>query len=157
MKNLIKHIWQPIEDKDLLIPLFREQGYKLGIRTKSKATDDYVYYTFETMPDKVMLTLCYDTLWNYDHNGCRIRMFLELQGDMIQFADSYAQELKDIGIEPDGHKKTPSWWHFRGDDIPFTPKELIRPNDIVNKIVNGIKDSHLYEMGMNIINLYKGK
>ena len=95
-KNVIKHIWQPIEDKELLGPLFKEQNYKLSVKTKIKATDNYVYYTFNSMSDKVMLTLCYDTLWDYDQHGCRIRLFLELQGEMIGFAQSHAQELRNL-------------------------------------------------------------
>ena len=154
-KNVIKHIWQPIEDKELLTPLFNEQNYKLSVKTKIKATDNYVYYTFNSLPDNVMLTLCYDTLWDYDQHGCRIRMFLELQGEMIGFAQSHAQELKNLKIEPDKVPNNSSWWHFRGTDIHFTPQELIKPNVIVEKIITGIKDSGFYEMGIGIINLKK--
>ena len=154
-KNVIKHIWQPIEDKELLTPLFNEQNYKLSVKTNIKATDNYVYYTFNSLPDNVMLTFCYDTLWDYDQHGCRIRMFLELQGEMIGFAQSHAQELKNLKIEPDKVPNNSSWWHFRGTDIHFTPQELIKPNVIVEKIITGIKDSGFYEMGIGIINLKK--
>lgn len=154
-KNVIRHIWQPIENKKLLEPLFRDAGFHLSVRTKAKESDNYVYYAFDAMPDDVMLTLCYDTLWDYDRHGCRIGMFLELQGDMMRFAEEHAGELKEMGIAPDGHKKEMSWWHFRGTDIRYTPQELIKPTVIVGKIVEGIRHSNFYEMGMNIIRQYE--
>lgn len=154
-KSVIRHIWKAIENKDLLKPRFGEYKMKLSVKTKNN--EDYVYYTFDAMPEKVMLTLCYDTLWKYDQKGCRIRMFLELQGDMIKFVDNNEQELKNIGVEPQNYYKCNSYWHFRGTEIPYTPDELSEENVIVSKITDAIKNSLFYDDGMKIISLWKEK
>lgn len=153
--NVVKHIWQTIENKDLLKPLFHEQSWKLSVKTKEKV--NYVYYTFDAMPEKIMLTLVYDTLWNYDNGGCRIRMFLELQSkEMISFIEQKSQYMKDsLGLESDGHAKKTTWWHYKGTEIPFSPKELANENDIATRIVNAIKESHFYEDGQKIIAMWK--
>ncbi|MBP3725963.1 MAG: PD-(D/E)XK nuclease family protein [Bacteroidaceae bacterium] len=153
-KNVVSHIWKTIEEDGntkLLKPLFKENGMKLSIKTKNNV--DYCYYTFDALPDKVMLTLVYDTLWNYDKDGCRIRMFLELQSkEMIKFV----KDMKDtLELEPDGHKEDTTWWHYKGTKITFTPKELANSNDIATRIVNTIKESHFYEDGQKIIALWK--
>lgn len=154
--NVVKHIRQAIENKDLMKPLFHEQKWKLSIKTKEKV--NYVYYTFDAMPDKVMLTLVYDSLWNFDQKGCRIRMFLELKGDMVKSVDNsqVLRELKDLRIEPQDFYKCNSYWHFKGTEIPFAPEELAEENSIALKIIDAIKESHFYEDGMNIINFMKG-
>jgi len=153
-KNVVSHIWKTIEEDGntkLLKPLFKENGMNLSIKTKNNV--DYCYYTFDALPDKVMLTLVYDTLWNYDKDGCRIRMFLELQSkEMIKFV----KDMKDtLELEPDGHKEDTMWWHYKGTKITFTPKELANSNDIATRIVNTIKESHFYEDGQKIIALWK--
>ncbi len=153
-KNVVSHIWKTIEEDGntkLLKPLFKENGMKLSIKTKNNV--DYCYYTFDALPDKVMLTLVYDTLWNYDKDGCRIRMFLELQSkEMIKFV----KDMKDtLELEPDGHKEDTTWWHYKGTKITFTPKELANSNDIATRIVKTIKESHFYEDGQKIIALWK--
>ena len=152
-KNVIKHMWQAVENARLLKPLFLEKGWKLSVRTK--ASDNYVYYTFDAMPDKVMLTLVYETLWDFDTN-CRIRLFLEVQSrEMIRFVESKADELKEKGIQSDGHRKTDFWWHFRGEDIPFSIEDLVDENAIATKIIAGIEKSGFYEAGKEIIKLHK--
>ena len=153
-KNVVSHICKTIEEDGntkLLKPLFKENGMNLSIKTKNNV--DYCYYTFDALPDKVMLTLVYDTLWNYDKDGCRIRMFLELQSkEMIKFV----KDMKDtLELEPDGHKEDTTWWHYKGTKITFTPKELANSNDIATRIVNTIKESHFYEDGQKIIALWK--
>ena len=154
INHVVSHIWKTIEEDGntkLLKPLFKENGMNLSIKTKNNV--DYCYYTFDALPDKVMLTLVYDTLWNYDKDGCRIRMFLELQSkEMIKFV----KDMKDtLELEPDGHKEDTTWWHYKGTKITFTPKELANSNDIATRIVNTIKESHFYEDGQKIIALWK--
>lgn len=157
-KNVVSYIWETIEEEGnakLLKPLFRENGLKLSIKTKNNV--NYCYYTFDALPDKVMLTLLYDTLWNYDKGGCRIRMFLELQSnEMISFVEQQSQYMKEsLELEPDGGRKNTTWWHYKGTEIPFTPKELANENDIATRIVDEIKKSHFYEDGQKIIVLWK--
>ena len=151
--NVIKHIKETIEDKKILEPKFKEQGWRLSVKTKEN--EDYVYYTFEDASEKMMLTLVYDSLWNYDKNGCRIQMFLELQNDMIKFVKDHKEDLRTLAVISDGNNIHPSWWHFKKYDIPFTPDELSEENSIVQKIIKAINNSHFYEYGTEIINLRK--
>lgn len=154
-ENVVTYIWKSIEDSSYLKPIFNENGWKLSVKTKEKV--DYVYYTFDAMPDKVKLTLVYNKLWNYT-TECRIRMFLEISSkEMISFVESYSQELKAMGVEPDGHKKDKSWWHFKGVEIPFSVDDFVNQNAIATKIVDGINQSGFYSDGMKIINLWRAK
>lgn len=153
-KNVVTYIWQTIEDGNHLKSLFHNNGWKLSVKTKNNV--NFVYYTFDAMPNNVMLTLVYDTLWNYDHNGCRIRMFLEIKSkEMIQFVENHAAELKEMGVEPDGHKKETSWWHYRGYEIPFSVEDFANKDAIASKIIEGIKASGFFEYGLKIIELCK--
>lgn len=152
-KNVIEYMWKTVENEHLLKPIFKEHNWKLSVKTKVK--DNYVYYTFDAMPDKVMLTLVYDTLWNYD-NIPHIRLFLEIgTKEMIRFVENQANELKEKGVQPDGHKKTNSWWHFRGEDIEFSVDDFVDENAIATRIIAGIEKSGFYEAGKEIIKLHK--
>ena len=87
-------------------------------------------------------------------------MYLELQSkEMIAFAEARAQELQEkFGLEPDGHKKENSWWHYRGIEIPFpNPKDLANAHEIATRIVDAVVASHFYEDGQNIIAFWKEK
>lgn len=157
-KSFITHVRETIEGSRsamLLRPRFKEAGLNLSVKQKNNG--HYCYYAFDELPDKVMLTLVYDTIWNYNDNGCRIRMFLELQSkEMISFIEQHSQHLKsDLGLESDGLKKETTWWHYKGIDIRFdNPKELSNENEIATRIVEAIKDSHFYGYGQQIINLW---
>ena len=98
----------------------------------------------------------YETVWNYKNNGCRIGLYLELCGaEMIKFVVEKRDVLREKGLEPDGHKKEKTWWHYKGTEIRFdNPKDLSNEQEIVNRIVNAIKDSHFYEDGKKIIGLW---
>ncbi len=151
-KNVIEHIWKPIEDEELLKQLFKDEKWELSVRTKNR--DNYVYYTFDSMPDKVMLTLVYDSLWTFNPKCC-IRMFLEIgTKEMISKVEQHLTELKEMGIEPNGHKDR-TWWHFKGYEIPFTVDELSDKSVIVEKIIKSIRESGFYDDGLKIINLLK--
>jgi hypothetical protein len=65
--------------------------------------------------------------------------------------------MRDVlRLEPDGHKKDTSWWHYKGIDIRFdNPKDLANEHDIVQRIVEAIKESNFYEDGQKIISLWK--
>ena len=154
-RDVVAHFRNTIEEAGhakLLTPLLKEKGLKLTVKPKNNAR--YCYYTFDALPEKVMLTLVYNSLWNYDKGGCRIRMFLELQSkEMIAFVEAHAQELQEkFGLVPDGHKKEDTWWHYRGIEIPFPdPKDLANAHEIAARIVDAVVASHFYEDGQNII------
>ena len=151
-KSVISHIWTAIENSKMLEPMFKHHGWRLSVKAKNNV--NYVYYTFNVLPDKVMLTLVYDSIWKSDRP--HIRMFLELSSkEMISLAESSADYLKSLNIEPDGHKKETTWWHFKGYEIPFTAEELAKENVIAEKIISAIEESHFYEDGERIIELWK--
>ena len=151
--NVINYIKQSVENDSILLPRFQKEGWNLDVKKKTSAR--YVYYTFDKASNEnVMLTLVYDTVWNYNEHGCRIRMFLELQGEMISFADKHTEELKAIGVvaEPHMHKGN-SYWHYMSTNIPLNPQNLIDQEKTVDEIVSVIKSSGFYEKGMKIIQL----
>lgn len=151
-KSVISHIWTAIENSKMLEPMFKHHGWQLSVKTKNNV--NYVYYTFNALPDKLMLTLVYDTIWKSDRP--HIRMFLELSSkEMISLAENLSNYLKSLNIEPDGHKKETTWWHFKGYEIPFTAEELTKENVIAEKIICAIEESHFYEDGERIIELWK--
>ena len=158
-KSVVTHIWKTIEDSGqakLLQQHFAENNWNLSVKTRNNV--NYCYYEFCELRGKVKLTLVYDTLWNYNENGCRIGLFLELCGEeMIEFVEQHRDYLKEAyGLEPDGHKKDKTWWHYKGRDIRFdSPKDLSNEQEIVTRIVNAIKESGFYEDGMKIIELWK--
>ena len=156
-KSVITYIWETIEDSGkskLLQRAFHDNGWSLSIQTKIK--ENYCYYVFNELRENVKLTLYYETVWNYKNNGCRIGLFLELCGaQMIKFVEKKRDDLKEMGLEPDQLKKEKTWWHYKGTEIRFdNPKDLSNEQEIVNRIVNAIKDSHFYEDGKKIIGLW---
>ena len=156
-KHVISHIYKTIEDTWLLEQKFAENDWKLSVKTKAKETDNYVYYTFDAMPNRFMLTLVYDRLWS-DPNDCCIRMFLEIGGkDTIQVVEKNSNILKDMGISSDGHKQEKTWWHYKGYKIIFSKEELKHKDVIIEKIIDGIRQSGFYEDGLKIIETLKDK
>jgi len=154
-KHVISHIYKTIEDIRLLEQKFAENGWKLSIKTKAKETDNYVYYTFDAMPNRFMLTLVYDRLWS-DPNDCCIRMFLEIGGrDTIQAIEKNSNILKGLGISSDGHKQEKTWWHYKGYKIKFSKEELKHKDVIIDKIIEGIRESGFYEDGLKMIETLK--
>ena len=154
-KHVISHIYKTIEDIRLLEQKFAENGWKLSVKTKAKETDNYVYYTFDAMPNRFMLTLVYDRLWS-DPNDCCIRMFLEIGGrDTIQAIEKNSNILKGLGISSDGHKQEKTWWHYKGYKIEFSNEELKHKDVIIDKIIEGIRESGFYEDGLKMIETLK--
>lgn len=154
-KHVISHIYKTIEDIRLLEQKFAENGWKLSVKTKAKETDNYVYYTFDAMPNRFMLTLVYDRLWS-DPNDCCIRMFLEIGGrDTIQAIEKNSNILKGLGISSDGHKQEKTWWHYKGYKIKFSKEELKHKDVIIDKIIEGIRESGFYEDGLKMIETLK--
>lgn len=154
-KHVISHIYKTIEDIRLLEQKFAENGWKLSVKTKAKETDNYVYYTFDAMPNRFMLTLVYDRLWS-DPNDCCIRMFLEIGGrDTIQAIEKNSNILKGLGISSDGHKQEKTWWHYKGYKIKFSKEELKHKDVIIDKNIEGIRESGFYEDGLKMIETLK--
>ncbi|MBP3843415.1 MAG: PD-(D/E)XK nuclease family protein [Prevotella sp.] len=156
-KHVISHIYETIEDTRLLEQKFAENNWKLSVKTKAKETDNYVYYTFDAMPNRLMLTLVYDRLWS-DPNDCCIRMFLEIGGrETIQIVEKNSNILKGMGISADGHKQEKTWWHYKGYKINFSKDELKHKDIIIEKIIEGIRQSGFYEDGLKIVETLKDK
>ena len=157
--NVINHIRKSIEgeskdDRNNINHQLREKGVELKIENKDN--NRFTYYCYNTCPEQIMLTLKYDSLWNYETNGCRIDMHLEVQGDMMKFVESHKELLKEKGIESD-QQSTPQngWWHFQKDEIRFKTDELLNQDSIREKIIESIKSSPLYSNGLKIIECYK--
>ena len=152
--NVINYISRTIENKDLIDFVLKNNNLKLTLREKNNK--EYTYYCYNDYPKQIMLTLEYNSLWNYRTNGCRIKMYLEVQGEILKFVESHKELLKEKGIESDG-QSTPQngWWHFQKDEIRFETDELLNQDSIREKIIEGIKNSPLYSNGLKIIECYK--
>ena len=152
--NVINYISRTIENKDLIDFVLKNNNLKLTLREKNNK--EYTYYCYNDYPKQIMLTLEYNSLWNYRTNGCRIKMYLEVQGEILKFVESHKELLKEKGIESDG-QSTPQngWRHFQKDEIRFETDELLNQDSIREKIIEGIKNSPLYSNGLKIIECYK--
>lgn len=155
--NIINHISKTIENKELINSALQNNGLNLTLREKNNK--EYTYYCYnigEKFSKEIMLTLKYDSLWNYNSHGCRINIYLELQGDIMRYANEHVEFLKEKGIETNpklAHKNC--YWHFQECVIPFTPDELSDKAIIIDKIVTTIKESGLYDKGQRIIEYFK--
>lgn len=150
--NIIDHIKQAVENEGL-DDEFKKNNLELKVLKRTNKR--YVYYAFEAN-ENVMLTLVYDSLWNYS-SRCRIRMFLELQGEMIGFVKERNSELQTIGIVADANlAENNSYRHYMTDDIFFNPAEDLADNAVIaDKIVSGIKESRVYNAGLEIVRLWR--
>ena len=160
--NVINHVRKSVEgenkdDRNNINYQLKEKGVNLKVENKDNNCFTYYYYENNEYSGlgEIMLTLKYDSLWNYETNGCRIDMFLEVQGNMLKFVESHKELLKEKGIESD-QQATPQngWWHFQKDEIRFETDELINQDSIREKIIEGIKNSPLYSNGLKIIEFY---
>ena len=102
-----------------------------------------------------MLTVIYNCLWNYT-NKCRIELYLEIgTSEMIGTVEKHLQELKNQGVEPEGHKKRKNYWHFKKHEISFTIEDLSNEIAFIERLIAGIEESGFYDDGMKIVELSK--
>ena len=152
--NVINYISRTIENKELINSVLKNNG--LNLTLSGKNNKEYTYYCYTEFPKEIMLTLVYHSLWDYKTNGCRINVYLELQGSIKDYVEKNMGLLKEKRIEPNlnlAHKK--NWWHFQEYIIPFTHSELLDRLIFIEKIVTTIKDSDLYNKGQKIIECFK--
>lgn len=152
--NVREYLANAIEDADKVVPLLESEGLSLTIIKKQHL--HHAYYAFKGYNGNVMITLVYDSLWNYRDNGCRIQAILELQGKVLVWATDQQKRLEEkLGISVNSKNiKNNSFWHFYIDSLPFDPKTDLGDN-FQMILVEKLKHSCLYEMGMQIINLFQ--
>lgn len=157
--NVINHIRNSIEGKDkqdreIINNLLKSKS--LYLSAEAKDNNRFTYYYYNEYSRQIMLTLKYVSLWNYEANGCRIDMYLEVKGEMQKFVESHKDLLKVKSIVPDEQSMPQNWgWHFQKDEIRFETDELLNQDSIREKIIEGIKNSPLYSNGLKIIECYK--
>ena len=157
--NVINHIRNSIEGKDKqdrenINTLLKNRCLYLSVEAKDN--NRFTYYYYNEYSRQIMLTLKYVSLWNYEANGCRIDMYLEVKGDMLKFVESHKELLKEKGIVPDEQSTPQNWgWHFQKDTIRFETDELLNQDSIREKIIKSIMDSQLYSNGLKIIECYQ--
>ena len=150
--NVINYIKESIDNEKLINPLLQENGLKLRVTLKDN--NRYTYYAFEQYPKQIMLTLVYNSLWNYTTQS-RICMYLELQGDIMKYVRSNESLIKEkLGIEDNLPSTQNNWWHLEKEEIPFNIKDLSCKDSIISKIINAISNSPLYQHGLQIIECY---
>lgn len=157
--NVINHIRNSIEGKDKqdrenINTLLKNRCLYLSVEAKDN--NRFTYYYYNEYSKQIMLTLKYVSLWNYEANGCRIDMYLEVKGDMLKFVESHKDLLKEKGIVPDEQSTPQNWgWHFQKNTIRFETDELLNQDSIREKIIKSIMDSQLYSNGLKIIECYQ--
>lgn len=151
--NVIRHIRESIEDEKAVNARLENRGIVLQV--KAKENNRYTYYAYKEL-GQVMLTLEYHSLWDFSEQ-CRIKMYLELQGDVMRYVEQNINVLKEIGIDCGDSVCQKGYWHFQKEEILFTKEDLLSHNSIIEKIVLAIENSLLYKNGLEIIRCYKGK
>ena len=138
------------------IPISEKGNIKLSV--KAQKNNSFTYYCYNKYPEQITLTLEYDSLWNYKANGCRIKLYLDVKGNILKFIESNTILLKENGIEADPQSTFQNgWWHFQKDEIQFKPEDLLNPYNIRKRIIEDIKDSALYNNGAKIIECFRQK
>ena len=151
--NVIRHIRESIEDEKAVNARLENRGIVLQV--KAKENNRYTYYAYKEL-GQVMLTLEYHSLWDFSEQ-CRIKMYLELQGDVMRYVEQNINVLKEIGIDCGDSVCQKGYWHFQKEEILFTKEDLLTHDSIIEKIVLAIENSLLYKNGLEIIRCYKGK
>lgn len=145
--SVITHISESIQNKEILKPLFKRYG--LGKLDVDKCKNNkYIYYPYKGYEGRLMITLVYNKLWNFNKNGCRIQVILEIQGDMIDWVHKNVSENSMVGLE-DNH----DYWHYCSYDIPFSPNELV--NDFQENLCKKLSICPIYKLGIDIIEKYE--
>lgn len=150
--TIIRHICESIEDENTVNIQLSNRG--IDLQVKAKGNHRYTYYAYN--PEQIMLTLEYHSLWDFSQQ-CRIKMYLELQGNIMKYVEQNLNLLKEVGIEPNYSVPQKGYWHFQKEEILFTKEDLLTHDSIIEKIVTSIEKSPLYKNGLEIIRHYKGE
>jgi len=145
-KNVITYISDSIQNKEILKPLFKDYGLKLDV-DKCK-NNKYIYYPYKGYEGKLMITLVYNRLWDFNKNGCRIQAILEIQDDMIQWVHKNVSGNSMVGL-----KEHHNYWHYSSCDIPFSINELM--NDFQENLCKKLSICPIYKLGTDIIEKYE--
>jgi hypothetical protein len=145
-KNVITYISDSIQNKEILKPLFKDYGLKLDV-DKCK-NNKYIYYPYKGYEGRLMITLVYNRLWDFNKNGCRIQAILEIQGDMIEWVHKNVSGNSMVGLE-EHH----NYWHYSSCDIPFSLNELM--NDFQENLCKKLSICPIYKLGTDIIEKYE--
>lgn len=136
--RVINHISNSLEDKDIVLPLFKKYDLKLEI---GKNKDNIIYYNFnkdcKDCKEKIKIKLEYHSLWDFKDKGCRIKAELEFNDEMKNWVQKHKDEFEG---------------EF-GKDICFTPAEL--KSDFQEKLCKELKP--LYEKGFYLVEQYNLK
>ena len=154
------------EVKDYIIDQFENGDLVKRIRYdlnlyKKQNEKRYVYYKFKEN-ENIMLTILYDRLWNWNEHGCRVDIYLELQGNTLKtlkdrneefiktLTEEEKQALTNYKFDKNGYEH---YAHLRININPDDIKELINIQEIVT---SQIKKSQLLNIADKIIR-YKFK
>ena len=145
--RVINHISDSLENKDIIQPLFKKYDLELEIG-KNKKDGGYIYYNFKGYKEKVMITLVYHRLWDFEQNGCRIQAILELKDDMMTWVQKHKSN-KSL----DGLNKNQKYWHYSTCDITFTTNELME--NFQESLCQKLSTCPIYTEGIELIKQHK--
>lgn len=148
-KHVIDYISDSLENKEILKPLLHK--YELNLDVDKCKNNEYIYFPYKGYDGRIMITLIYDRLWNFDKNGSRIQAILEIQGDMIDWVEKHESNNSMEGLE-----KYQKFWHYSTCDLPFSLDELT--NNFQENLCKKLSDNTIcpiYKTGLNIIEKYE--
>lgn len=148
-KHVIDYISDSLENKEILKPLLHK--YELNLDVDKCKNNEYIYFPYKGYDGRIMITLIYDRLWNFDKNGSRIQAILEIQGDMIDWVEKHESNNSMEGLE-----KCQKFWHYSTCDLPFSFDELT--NNFQENLCKKLSDNTIcpiYKTGLNIIEKYE--
>lgn len=155
LQNDIKrYIASQFEDEDLV------KMIRPDLELVKRQNKDYVYYKFSQQKD-VMLTLLYDHLWNWNEHGCRVDVYLELQGKVLdllkktnkQFIGTLSIEEKECLTNNSFNKG--GYEHYAHLRIDINSNDTSEFTEIKGKVANAIINSKLLYIADKILQYYK--
>ncbi|MCA4531485.1 PD-(D/E)XK nuclease family protein [Bacteroides xylanisolvens] len=149
IKNeIVRYVVNQFEDGELVKMISPD------LHIAKRQNKAYVYYKYKS--GEVMLTLLYDRLWNWKEHGCRIDIYLEVQGETLNqlkktnesFLKMLTEEerryLTSARFEKDGYEH---YAHLRININPANVSELL---GLKEKVKNAVINSKLLNIADKI-------
>lgn len=143
--DIINGLSEQIEN-DNMNRLLEQSGFRLEIRKKK--SNRYTYYAFKDC-NQAMITLIYDTLWNFENNGCRVRAILEFQGEIKVWLEGKQSTIFQKA-NPD-LTKTKYYWHYISEDWLFPNPAIELGDGFQQRICEKLENGNVYKIGNEIV------
>lgn len=135
--------------------LIKNINRKLELVKKQDKSKECVCYKFN---NDIMLTLRYAPLWNWEENGCRVDVYLEVQGKILNKLKlenaTFIKTLSESEIKILTNNKS-GYEHYAHIRINFDPYKTDDLFNIPSIVADQINHSKLLNIADKIIDFYK--